>query len=130
MLKAPELALGIFKYSISKLGETFDGDIVYSVKIDDKEIGACILVQVDENTILLKKAAVLEPTPAVFEKVKIGVEGKTIEDTLVDKLGEVMKIGKHVSHDDAYNIINAIRGRIQAQPIEKPPEMEIIGEET
>lgn len=128
--KAPELALGVFKYSVAKIGETFDGDYVYSVKVDEKEIGSCILIQIDENTILLKKAAVLEPTPAIFEKVKIPLEGRTIEDTIAEKLGEVIRIGKHVSHDEALNLVNAIRNRVEAKPIEKPPEIEIIGEET
>lgn len=64
--RAPEIALSIVKYNVSKIGETFDGDIVYTIEIADKEIGACIITSVDDKTVILKKAAVLEPSPAIF----------------------------------------------------------------
>ena len=127
--KAPELAVGAVKYVISKLGETFDGDIVYTVKVGEKDVGAAITVPVDENTILLKKAGVVEPTPAIFERAKIDLAGRSAEEALVDYLGKVLQVARHVSHDEALKIANSIRGRVEAKPMEKLVETELEVEE-
>jgi hypothetical protein len=124
IVRAPELAMGVVRYSVVKLSETFDGDLVYTIKIDEKEVGAAIAIQVDENTILLKKAAVVEPTAAVFEKAKLELGGRLIDDVLKERIGRVIQYGTHVSYEEALKVVNAIRTRIEAKPIEKPPEME------
>lgn len=129
VVKAPELAVGVVKFTISKLGETFDGDLVYTIQVDGKEVGAVIALQVDENTIVLKKAAVLEPTPAIFEKVKLELAGRSIEEVLVEQLGKVMQVARHVSHEEALKVANSVRSRVAAAPMEKPPEVESEGEE-
>ncbi|MCC6053710.1 MAG: DUF2258 domain-containing protein [Thermosphaera sp.] len=126
--KAPEIATGVVKYNVEKIGETFDGDQVYAVKTNGKEVGAAVVVLVDENTLVLKKAAVIEPTYAIFDKVKLEIAGRNIEDVLKDQLGKVMQAGKHVSYDEALKTINAIRSKVEAKPIEKPPELEYEGE--
>lgn len=124
IVRAPELAMGIVRYNVVKLGETFDGDLVYTIKIDEKEVGAAIAIQVDENTVLLKKAAVVEPTAAIFEKVKLELGGRSIDDVLKEQIGGVIQYGTHVSYEEALKVVNAIRTRVEAKPIEKPPEME------
>lgn len=129
IVKAPELAVGVVKFAISKIGETFDGDIVYTIRVGEKDVGAVIAVQVDENTVLLKKAAVVEPTPAIFDKTKLELAGRSVEDVLIEQLGKVMQVARHVSHDEALKIVNSIRSRVEATPIEKPPEVEPEGEE-
>lgn len=129
ILKAPELSVGAVKYSLSKLGETFDGDLVYAVKIDEKEVGATTAFQVDETTIVLKKAAVIEPTPAIFDKVKLDLAGRSPEEVLADQLSKIIQVAKHVTHDEAYKLINSIRGKVAATPLERPPEEELESED-
>ncbi|MEM1596344.1 MAG: DUF2258 domain-containing protein [Desulfurococcaceae archaeon] len=129
ILKAPELALKAVKYSVNKLGESFDGDIVYEIRIGEKEVGAAVVYPIDENTIVLKVAAVIEPTAAVFEKSKLELAGRSIEEVLLEKIGKIMEIAKHISHEEAFKIVNAIREKVKAKPMEKIPEIEIEGGE-
>ncbi|MEM0225217.1 MAG: DUF2258 domain-containing protein, partial [Desulfurococcaceae archaeon] len=117
------------KYSVNKLGESFDGDIVYEIRIGEKEVGAAVVYPIDENTIVLKVAAVIEPTAAVFEKSKLELAGRSIEEVLLEKIGKIMEIAKHISHEEAFKIINAIREKVKAKPMEKIPEIEIEGGE-
>ncbi|MEM0371569.1 MAG: DUF2258 domain-containing protein [Ignisphaera sp.] len=123
--KAVEISTAAVVYALEKLGETFDGDIVYTIKLGDREVGTAIVTLINENIGVLKRGAVIEPTPAVFDKVKLVVEpGKTIEDTLRDVLSTVIQSAKHVDADEAVKIINAIRDRISAKPIVKYEEAE------
>jgi len=121
---APALAVETVKFNIAKLGETFDGDIIYSIKIGEREVGVLEALPVDENSVILKKAAVLEPTTAIFEKVKLELKGRPVEDVLVEELGRIMEVARHVDMNEALQIINAIRGRLQIAPLETPPEAE------
>ncbi|MEM4441864.1 MAG: DUF2258 domain-containing protein [Ignisphaera sp.] len=123
--KAVEISTAAVVYALEKLGETFDGDIVYTIKLGDREVGTAIVTLINENIGVLKRGAVIEPTPAVFDKVKLVVEpGKTIEDTLRDVLSTVIQSAKHVDADEAVKIINAIRDRVSAKPIVKYEEAE------
>ncbi|MEM1627658.1 MAG: DUF2258 domain-containing protein [Desulfurococcaceae archaeon] len=124
VVKAPELSMGAVKYTVERLGETFDGDVVYSVKMDEREAGIAIVLPVDEAMAVLKKAAVLDPTPAIFEKTKLVLVDKTLENALSEELGKLMEKGIHVEYNEALKVINAIRERIKAAPMEKPLELE------
>jgi len=121
--RAPTLAVEVVKYNVSKIGETFDGDLIYSIKIDEKEVGVVEVLPV-EDIVVLKKAAVIEPVTAIFEKAKIELKGRSIEDALVEQLSKIMEIARHVDTGEALQVINAIRGRLQIAPLEKPVEME------
>ncbi|MEM1696323.1 MAG: DUF2258 domain-containing protein [Desulfurococcaceae archaeon] len=129
ILKAPELAIGAVKYTLVKIGETFDGDIIYAVRINEKEVGSAIVYQVDENTIVMKIAAVVDPTPAIYEKAKLELMGRPLEDVLIEHLAELVQIGKHVSYDEALKIVNNIRSKIAVAPMEKPAEVTEVAEE-
>ena len=121
--RAPTLAVEVVKYNVSKIGETFDGDLIYSIKIDEKEVGVVEVLPV-EDIVVLKKAAVIEPVTAIFEKAKIELKGRSIEDALIEQLSKIMEIARHVDTGEALQVINAIRGRLQIAPLEKPVEME------
>jgi hypothetical protein len=97
---------------------------VYGIKIDEKEVGAAVVLPIDENNAVLKIAAVIEPTSAVFEKTKLELAGRSIEDVLTEQLGRIMQVAKHVSHEEALKVINAIRVKVEAKPIERIPEVE------
>ncbi len=129
ILRAPELAVGVVKFAIGKLGETLDGDLVYVIKVGEREVGAAIALQVDENIIVLKKAAVVEPIPAIFDKAKLELAGRSVEDALTEQLSKVVQVARHVSREDALEITNFIRSRVEAKPMETPPELEVEGEE-
>lgn len=123
--RASEIAQAVVTYNLAKIGETIDGDVVFTVKLNDREVGAAIVTPVNETLALMKRGAVLEPTPALFEKVKLEIEpGKTMEEALSGALSRVMQAARHVSYDEALKIINVIRERVSATPITKIEEEE------
>lgn len=124
--RAHELALGVVKYGLEKIGETIDGDLIFAVKVGGREVGALSTYIIDENTLIMKKAAVIEPTPVVLEKVTINYGGKTIEDALVEELGKVMQKGVHTSTEEALKIANLLREKVKAKPLEGFGEAEIV----
>ncbi|MEL9939590.1 MAG: DUF2258 domain-containing protein [Ignisphaera sp.] len=123
--KASEVALAAVAYDVTKLGETFDGDVVFAIKLGEREVGAAILTPVNDTLAILKRGAVIEPTPAIFEKIRLEIQpGKTVEESLKTTLSAVMQTAKHVSYDEALKIMNAIRERVAAVPMPKVEEEE------
>jgi len=117
--KASELSVTAVAYSLVKIGETFDGDIIYNVTLAEKEVGAVIVTPVNDTLVVLKIGAVIEPSPAVFEKAKLELQhGQSLEDSIKNFLSTVIQTAKHVSYDEAVRVINSIREKISAKPIE------------
>ncbi len=121
--KALEIATAAVVFNLVKIGETFDGDIVYALRLNGREVGAAIVTPINENLAVLKRGAVIDPTPAIFEKVKLEIpSGKSLEDVLRDTLSAVVQGAKHVSVDEALKMVNAIRERASAAPLAKYEE--------
>lgn len=123
--RAQELASGLVKFSLEKIGETIDGDVIYAVKAGGREVGALSAYIIDENTLVMKKAAVVEPTPVIFEKVTINYAGRTVEEALIEELSKVMQRGVHTSSEEALRIVNLLREKVKAKPLEGYGEAEI-----
>lgn len=116
--KAVEISTAAVAYALEKLGETFDGDLVFAVRLAGREVGAVVVTPVNENLAVLKKGAVTEPTPAIFDKIKLEISpGKLIEEVLQGTLSTVIQSARHVDEAEAVNMINAIRERVAAKPI-------------
>jgi len=125
LAKVTELTVAAVAYNVVQLGETADGDVVFAVKLNDREVGAAIVTPVNETLSILKRGAVLEPTPAIFERVKLEIQpGKSLEDSLKSTLSTVMQTARHVSYSEALKIVNIIRERISAAPMAKIEEIE------
>ena len=123
--KAAEVAVAAVAYSLVNLGETFDGDIIFSVTLDGREVGAAIVTPVNESLALLKRGGVVEPTPAVFERIRLEIPaGSSVEEVLKNVLATVIQSARHVSVDEALKIINAIRDRASVKPMPKYEEVE------
>lgn len=125
LVKVSELTVAAVEYSVARLGETADGDIVFAVKLGDKEVGAAIVTPVNETLAVLKRGAVLEPTPAIFERTKLEIQpGKSLEESLKTVLSTVMQTARHVSYDESLKVVNIVRERISATPMAKFEEVE------
>jgi len=125
LVKVSELTVAAVEYSVARLGETADGDIVFAVKLGDKEVGAAIVTPVNETLAVLKRGAVLEPTPAIFERTKLEIQpGKSLEESLKTVLSTVMQTARHVSYDESLKMVNIVRERISATPMAKFEEVE------
>lgn len=129
--KALEISTAAVAYTLEKLGETFDGDQVFTIKLGERDVGAAIITSVNETLAVLKKGAVLEPTPAVFDKVRLEIpQGKTVEEILRDTISTVIQSARHVDINEALNTVNAIRNRVSAKPMVKyEEEVEELSEE-
>lgn len=123
--RAAEVAIAAVSYNLTRIGETFDGDIVFSVALDNRDVGAAIVTPVNETLVVLKRGGVVEPTPAIFEKIKLEIPvGSSIEDVLRNVLATVVQSARHVGIDEAIKMINAIRDRVSAKPMLKYEEIE------
>jgi len=119
-----EIVAKPINYVVEKIATTMDGDDVYLVKLDHEEVGAALALGVDENTIVLKKAAVLQPNPLIYEKTKIALDGRTAEQALQDELSLATKKGVHAEYSEALKIVNMIREKALLKHIEKPEGVE------
>jgi len=116
------------EYQVTKLGETIDGDIVYTLKLGDEEVGAVIATQLD-NEIFIKRGAILNPSPMVFDKIRISLQpGESVEAVLSQKIVEAQRSGRHVTIEEARKIVNYIRERVMASPIEEKKYEETLEE--
>jgi hypothetical protein len=123
--KALEISTAAVAYTLEKLGETFDGDIVLAIKLGEREVGAAIITPVNESLAVLKKGAVLEPTPAIFDKVRLDISpDKMLDEVLRETLSKVILSARHVDANEALNTINAIRERVAVRPMAGYEEVE------
>ncbi len=128
--RAAEVSVAAVAYDLRKLGETEDGDIVYEVVLGERSVGAVVVTPVDERIALLKKGAVVEPTPAIFERSKLEIQpGEDLENAIERALSTVIQTAKHVSHEEALRVVNALREKVSAKPMEEHVEEEEISEE-
>ncbi|RLF12917.1 MAG: DUF2258 domain-containing protein [Thermoprotei archaeon] len=126
---AAELSTAAVAYTIEKLGETEDGDVIYLIRLGGVEAGAVEVTPVDQTLAILKKGAVLEPTPAIFERARMELK-QGLEEDLQQVLSAVISSAKHVSVDEAKKVVDYIKSRVGAKPIEyTAPEEEELGEE-
>ncbi len=128
--RAAEVSVAAVAYDLRKLGETEDGDIVYEVVLGERSVGAVVVTPVDERIALLKKGAVVEPTPAIFERSKLEIQpSEDLENAIKRALSTVIQTAKHVSHEEALRVVNALREKVSAKPMEEHVEEEEISEE-
>lgn len=120
IMKAP------IEYSVELLGSTVDGDLIYVVKVGNVESGVIEALQINEDLVYVKTGAVLDPEPAVIEKVKLPLEGLKLEELLKQKMPEIVSKAKYVTREEAEATIQYIRKRLQevrpVEGVEKPEE--------
>jgi len=122
--EAESIMAAAVEYSIEKLGETEDGDIIYVLKLGDREVGAFEVVTIDTEIAYIKKGAAVEPSPMVIEKVKIMTEGRTIEDAIKENIAEFTRSARYVSREEASKLIDYIKSRILGAKTAEEAEVE------
>ncbi|RLG83318.1 MAG: DUF2258 domain-containing protein, partial [Thermoprotei archaeon] len=122
--EAEAIMAAAVEYTIEKLGETADGDIVYVLRLGDREVGAFEVVMIDEEMAYIKKGAAIEPSPMVIEKIKIMTEGRPVEEAIRGNIAEFTRSARYVSEDEAKKLIDYIKGRILGPKPEEAEEVE------
>jgi len=110
-------------YRIEKIGETEDGDMIFVMRLGDNEVGAFEVIPIDSEFAYIKKGAATDPSPMIIEKVKIPLEGESIEDAIVKNIGKLTEKARYVSLSEAKRVIDYIKKRVIEKAEETPQEM-------
>lgn len=121
--RAGEIIEEAVSYRIEKIGETEDGDLIFVMKLGDREVGAFEVIPIDSDFAYIKKGAVTDPSPMVIEKVRIPLEGGDIETAITNNIGKLTEKAKYVSSSEASHIIDYIKRRVIEKFEETPQEM-------
>lgn len=122
--KAEAIMAGIVEYSVEKIGDTEDGDVVLAIKLGDREVGALVLTPVDEEFAYIKKAAVIEPSPLIVEKQKVPLDGRAVEEAVRSNIAILTTAARYVSDEEARRLYELVKRRVVPAAI-----VERVGEE-
>ena len=113
------------QFTMEKLGETEDGDVVYVMKLGDREVGAFIATLVDEDIVFVKKGAAIEPTPMIIEKLRISCEGKPVDEAIKSNVDKFTSSARYVGYSEAAKVIELVKKRVGVEyKVEKLEEVE------
>jgi hypothetical protein len=113
------------QFTMEKLGETEDGDVVYVMKLGDREVGAFIATLVDEDIVFVKKGAAIEPTPMIIEKLRISCEGKPVDEAIKSNIDKFTSSARYVGYSEAAKVIELVKKRVGVEyKVEKLEEVE------
>ncbi len=113
------------EFNIEKVSETEDGDLIYAMKLGDREVGGFIATPINNDIIFVKKGAAIEPSPMIVEKLRIECGGKSIEEAIKANIDKFTSSAKYVSYNDAVRTIEMIKKRAGLEyKVEKVEELE------
>lgn len=112
LAEAEAIMTGIVEYSVERLGETEDGDVVLAIKLGEREVGALILTPIDGEFAYIKKAAMVEPSPSIVERQRIPLDGKTVEEAVKSNIGVLTTAAKYVADEEARRLYEFIKRRV------------------
>jgi hypothetical protein len=113
---ARELAVRVIQFEVARIGETEGGDIVYSLKLSGKEVGAFLLTPLDEDKAVVR-GAVLEPTPLLLKRQLIDIQ-PPVDDFIAKNIGAIMAKATNVEIGEADKAIREIKALAEA--LKKP----------
>ena len=113
------------EYSIEKVGETEDGDIIFKIRLDERDVGALIVTPVNEELAVIKKGAVTAPAALVVEKARVEVAGRPLEEAIKATLTELLKTPRYVEIKEAEHVISIIKKRLEEEGIIKGEEKKV-----
>ena len=101
-------------YTTEKVLTTSYGDIIFSVKADEREIGYLVVTPVNEEMALVR-GAVTEPSPVVVKRARLALAGRTIEEAIRQNIADVLKAGETVGAEEAEKAIKEIKAIIEEE---------------
>ncbi len=113
---ARELAVRVIQFEVARIGETEGGDIVYSLKLAGREVGAFLLTPLDEDKAVVR-GAVLEPTPLLLKRQLIDIQ-PPVDDFIAKNIGAIMAKATNVEIGEADKAIREIKALVEA--LKKP----------
>lgn len=104
---ASQLA-ALVRYEVKPIGSTVDGDVVYSVMLEGREVGVIIVTSLG-NSVLIKGGGVVEPSYAVVKRTRVRLGGLSPEEAIADSLPEVLQ--QEQDRERVVKIIEELRSR-------------------
>jgi len=87
------------KLTVREVGKTPIGDLVYSVKLGDAEVGLLEVTSLDNE--ILVRGALTSPEPVIIERAKLKLEGGKLVEVIEEKLREISELGRRVEREEA-----------------------------
>lgn len=98
-------------FTIEKIGESADGDLIFSVLSNNKDVGIMVITPLDEKSYLLKKAVVVDKEAFEIEKVKLE-EVESLSETLTNIVNFETGLRKTINKEEGLNLINMIKKKL------------------
>ncbi|MEM0333589.1 MAG: DUF2258 domain-containing protein [Candidatus Aenigmatarchaeota archaeon] len=98
-------------FTIEKIGESADGDLIFSVLSNNKDVGIMVITPLDEKSYLLKKAVVVDKEAFEIEKVKLE-EVESLSETLTNIVNFETSLRKTINKEEGLNLINMIKKKL------------------
>ena len=87
------------KLTVREVGKTPIGDLVYSVKLGDAEVGLLEVTSLDDE--ILVRGALTSPEPVIIERAKLKLDGRKPVEVIEEKLREISELGRRVKREEA-----------------------------
>jgi hypothetical protein len=117
--KAEEIVGGAIEFSVEELGETDTGDIIFTLKHRDREVGALIVTPLDGEALI--RGAVVEPTPLILKRKRIEYEGD-LKEYIENNITQLMSDAENTERKEAERIIHELKALAQASKEEVTEE--------
>ena len=91
--RAQEILAETPAYTVEKVGETDTGDIVFAIKLGDREAGAVLVTPLDGGQALVR-ASFLEPAPKILKKILVD-----LEDTNEESIAKILSTLRERAED-------------------------------
>ncbi len=110
--RAKAIMEGIVEYSVERLGETEDGDVILSIKLGDSEVGALVATPINGEFLYIKKAAMVAPSPSIVERQRVPLNGKTVEEAIKSSIAILTTSARYVTDEEARRLYEVIKKRV------------------
>ncbi|MEM1686345.1 MAG: DUF2258 domain-containing protein [Acidilobaceae archaeon] len=121
---AKELVVRAIQYQSLRLAETETGDIIYAVRLADRDVGILMVTPLNENEAIVR-GAVTEPVAMILKRIRVEVKAP-LDEFIERNVGEIMSKATHSEVLEAEKIIRELRALVEAakKPEVTPPEEE------
>lgn len=96
------------RLTVEEAGRSPVGDLLFTVKIGDVEVGVLEATQLDDE--LLVRGALISPEPVIIERTKVELGGRGAREVLEGRLRELAEKGRRVEREEAEEAVRLLSG--------------------
>ena len=99
------------EYDVEVVGESVLGEMLYTVKAEDKEAGIVAVSTLGSSAVI--RGAVIYPVPTIIDNVKVDREQAT--SNLSEVIKDAVKIGKVVDLGKAVKVVESLKALLASE---------------